>query len=114
MKELDLSSFNTSNVTTFAQMFQNCSSLTNLDLSNFDTSKVTNMEQMFGGCIKIQTQINIMNTGTTSYYSMFNNALTDPNAYVILGYTADTQAIAEAMKATAPSGNQSKITLKQI
>ena len=114
LKELDLSSFNTSNVTTFAQMFQNCSSLTNLDLSNFDTSKVTNMEQMFGGCIKIQTQINIMNTGTTSYSSMFNNALTDPNAYVILGYTADTQAIAEAMKATAPSGNQSKITLKQI
>ncbi len=111
---LDLSGFNTSNVIKMDHMFYECSSLTNLNLSSFNTSSVTNIQSMFHGCTKIQTQINIMNTGTTSYYSMFNNALTDPNAYVILGYTADTQAIAEAMKATAGTTNQSKITLKQI
>ena len=114
LTNLNLSSFNTSKVTDMNSMFYGCSSLTSLDLSSFNTSNVTNMREMFRFCTKIQTQINIMNTGTASYSYMFNNALTDPNAYVILGYTADTQAIAEAMKATAPSGNQSKITLKQI
>ena len=115
LMNLDLSSFNTSSVTDMSGMFEDCSSLISLDLSNFNTLNITNMESMFSGCTKIQTQINIMTTaGSTSCFDMFNNALTDPNAYVILGYTADTQAIAEAMKATAPSGNQSKITLKQI
>ena len=114
LTSLDLSSFNTSKVTDMGFMFYNCRALTNLNLSSFNTSNVTNMREMFCFCTKIQTQINIMNTGTTSYSYMFNNALTDQNAYVILGYTADTQAIAEAMKATADTTNQSKITLKQI
>ena len=111
---LYLNNFNTSKVTSMESMFAGCLSLKNLDLSSFNTSNVTNMQSMFRGCTKIQTQINIMNTGTTSYSNMFDNALTDPNAYVILGYTADTQAIAEAMKATVITTNQSKITLKQI
>ena len=40
---IDLSSFNTSNVTNMLQMFFACTSLESLDLSNFDTSNVTNM-----------------------------------------------------------------------
>ena len=95
-------------------MFSSCSSLTSLDLSSFNTSNVTKMSSMFYNCLKLQTQINIMNAGTTSYSGMFNGALTDPSAYVILGYTTDTQSIAEAMKVTASTANQSKITLKQI
>ena len=31
-------------------MFYNCSSLTSLDVSNFDTSNVTNMDFMFCRC----------------------------------------------------------------
>ena len=105
--------FNTSKVTTMYDMFDRCSSLTNLDLSNFNTSNVTNVTSMFGACKRLQTQINIMNTGTTSYSNMFGNALDDPNAYVIIGYTESTQSIAEAMKMTANTNYQSKITLKQ-
>ena len=112
LKNLDLSSFNTSNVTTMGCMFRDCSSLINLNLGSFNTSKVTDMEWMFNNCSKLQTEINIMNTGTTSYSSMFGGALTDPNAYVILGYTTDTQSIATAMKNTC--SNSSKITLKAI
>ena len=111
---LNLCGFNTSNVTNMSSMFCDCSSLTSLDLSSFNTSNVTNMGSMFYNCLKLQTQINIMNAGTTSYSGMFNGALTDPSAYVILGYTTDTQSIAEAMKVTASTANQSKITLKQI
>ena len=114
ISELNLKSFNTSSVTNMSLMFDDCSSLTSLDLSSFNTSNVTKMSSMFYNCLKLQTQINIMNAGTTSYSGMFNGALTDPSAYVILGYTTDTQSIAEAMKVTASTANQSKITLKQI
>ena len=44
--ELDLSSFDTSNVINMAHMFENGKSVV-LDLSSFNTSKVTNMESMF-------------------------------------------------------------------
>ena len=112
LTSLVLSSFNTSNVTNMYGMFDSCSSLTSLDLSSFNTSKVTDMEWMFNNCSKLQTELNILSTGTTSYSSMFRNALTDANAYVILGYTTDTQSIATAMKNTC--NYSSKITLKAI
>ena len=54
-ESIDLSNFNTSNVTNMRDMFYNCSSLTTLDLSNFDTSKVTNMSYMFYGCSSLTT-----------------------------------------------------------
>ena len=38
--EIDLSNFNTSEVTDMYNMFYGCSSLSSLDVSNFDTSKV--------------------------------------------------------------------------
>ena len=112
LTNLDISNFNTSNVTNMSRMFYNCSSLTNLDLSSFNTSNTTNMSYMFFNCKKLETEINIMSTSTTSYSSMFGGALSDANAYVILGYTTDTQSIATAMKNTC--GYSSKITLKAI
>ena len=111
---LDLSNFNTSNVTDMIGMFHTCTSLISLDLSSFDTSNVTNMMWMFYNCNKLQTQINIMNANTTNYSSMFTGALSDPDAYVILGYTTDTQSIVKAMRNTCNNGNSSKITLKII
>ena len=50
---LDLSSFNTSNVTDMSQMFYGCGNLTNLNLSSFNTSNVTDMSQMFYSCKKL-------------------------------------------------------------
>lgn len=50
LKSLDLSNFDSSNVTDMSYMFEYCGNLTNLDLSNFDTSKVTNMYVMFCCC----------------------------------------------------------------
>jgi len=52
---LDLSNFNTSNVTNMRSMFNDCESLTTLDLSNFNTSNVTNMSSMFYGCLYLNT-----------------------------------------------------------
>ena len=47
LTSLNLSNFNTNNVTNMCSMFYNCSSLTTLNLSNFNTNKVTNLEYMF-------------------------------------------------------------------
>ena len=47
---LNLSNFNTQNVTNMEYMFGGCELLTNLNLSNFNTQNVTNMEYMFKGC----------------------------------------------------------------
>ena len=49
LTSLDLSNFNTSNVTNMYEMFVNCSNLTRLDLSSFVTNNVTNMIAMFQG-----------------------------------------------------------------
>ncbi len=51
---IDLSDFDTSNVTTIWSMFCYCTSLTSLDLFNFDTSQVTFMYRMFYQCINLE------------------------------------------------------------
>ena len=50
LNNIDLSNFNTNNVTNMKGLFYGCSSLNNIDLSNFNTNKVTNMNDMFYGC----------------------------------------------------------------
>ncbi len=50
LQSIDLSEFDTSQVTDMSGMFQGCSGLTDLDVSNFDTGLVTNMSYMFHGC----------------------------------------------------------------
>ena len=92
---LDVSNFNTSKVTNMQNMFSSCSSLVSLDLSGFNTSNVTNMSGMFKNCKKLQTQINIMSAGTTSYSDMFSNAASDPNAKITVNYIAALDTIAE-------------------
>ena len=71
--ELDLSGFNTSNVTNMSQMFARMSNLTTLDLSGFNTSNVTNMSQMFENMYNLTT-INLSSFDTsqvTDMHSMF-------------------------------------------
>ena len=61
LSNLNLSNFNTQNVTDMSRMFSYCKSLTNIDLSNFNTQNVTNMSFMFSWCsdelkLKIRSQ----------------------------------------------------------
>ena len=48
-QSIDLSSFNTSNVTDMSNMFWGCKAQS-IDFSHFNTSKVTTMESMFSKC----------------------------------------------------------------
>lgn len=55
LRQLDLSSFNTSNVSTFLSMFNGCRSLEKLDVSNFDTSNADDISYMFQHCASLKT-----------------------------------------------------------
>ena len=55
LKTLDLSSFYTKNVTYMGYMFYGCCALKTLDLSNFDTQNVTDMSSMFEDCEALTT-----------------------------------------------------------
>ena len=50
LQQLDVSGFDTRNVTDMSLMFLYCGSLHHLDVSKFDTRNVTNMKSMFAGC----------------------------------------------------------------
>lgn len=55
LESLDLSGFNTENVSSMVSMFSQCSSLRSLDLSSFNTSKVIDMNLMFYKCINLES-----------------------------------------------------------
>ena len=71
---LNISNFDTRNVTNMFYMFSDCKTLKSLDLTSFNTSKVTNMASMFGYCSSLKT-IYISNiwsiTSVTNGDSMF-------------------------------------------
>ena len=50
LKELNISNFNTSNVTDMSYMFQGCESLEELDLSHFNMNQINNIYAMFCKC----------------------------------------------------------------
>ena len=55
LPELDVSKLNTANVTDMSYMFAGCSQLTALDVSGFKTENVTDMNYMFFGCNQLTT-----------------------------------------------------------
>ncbi len=66
---IDLSRFNTANVTDMRYMFNLCTNLTSLDVSNFDTSKVTNMQSIFHDCNSLTT-LDLSNFDTSNVTNM--------------------------------------------
>ena len=85
LKTLDISNFNTSNVTDMTAMFgtaeytdgttSSCTSLETLNLNNFDTSNVTTMNGIFQGASNLKT-INLNKTVFTKiidYADMFTD-----------------------------------------
>lgn len=52
-------------------MFAYCSKLTNLDVSNWDTSNVTNMSEMFWYCSKLTTDCSSWDVSKVTNHSGF-------------------------------------------
>ena len=64
MSSLNLSGLNTDKCLDMTSMFANCSSLPSLDLTGFNTSNVTSMFQMFINCSSlVQLNVSSFNTG---------------------------------------------------
>lgn len=73
LTNLNLRSFNTSNVTSMKEMYSNGSGLTSLDLSSFETSKVTDMSSMYSNCSSL-TNIYILKN-IDSAFSFIGSAI---------------------------------------
>ena len=71
LNSLDVSHFNTSNVTDMSYMFFRMFKLNALDLSSFDTSNVTNMSSMFAEN-KNLTSLNVSSFNTSNVTDMSN------------------------------------------
>ena len=69
LTSINLSNLNSPELTRTDIMFYGCSSLTSLDLSNFNTSKVTKMYYMFYGCSSL-TSLNLSNFNTSQVIDM--------------------------------------------
>ena len=92
LTSLDLNSFNTSNAISMSGMFKNCSGLKELDLSKFDTSKVTDMGSMFSGCSGLTSlDLRSFDLGkVTSKENMFTDCgATTANGGPCKGYAKD-------------------------
>ena len=61
LTNINLSNFNTQNVTDMGYMFYGCNSLTNINLSNFNTQNVTDMGSMFYKCKSLKKKNVITN-----------------------------------------------------
>lgn len=70
LKLLDLGHFNTANVVSMCEMFQECESLEYLNISSFDTSKVVSMKHMFYGCTKLK-ELDVHNFNTSNVEDMY-------------------------------------------
>ena len=69
--------WDTSSVTRMVQMFQNCTTFTGNGLDNWDTSSVNDMNQMFSGASNFNQDISGWDTSSaTSMVQMFKNAST--------------------------------------
>ena len=85
--EIDLSNFDTSQVTNMSYMFDGMRNLTTLNLSNFDTSRVTDMQYMFSYASNL-TSLNLSNFDTSKvtnmrymFYGMSNLAILNLSSF---------------------------------
>lgn len=74
LKQINVSNWDTSNVTNTSNTFSHCELLTSIDISKWNTSKVTNMEGMFVGCnLLASVDVSKWNTSkVTDMASMFS------------------------------------------
>ena len=92
--------FNTTKVKSMSSMFAFDTRLSILDLSNFNTSQVTDMSIMFFNCSALSTTINIMSSNITSYAGMFDSAAKESGAQITVNYIADASTLVDNMIAT--------------
>ena len=74
LKELNLSSFKTDQVTNMSDMFAWCSGLKELNLSSFKTDKVTDMSCMFLDCSGLK-ELNLSSIESDKVKDMLSDSI---------------------------------------
>lgn len=69
LKQINVSNWDTSNVTNMSNTFSHCELLTSIDVSKWNTSKVTNMEGMFVDC-NLLASVDVSKWNTTKVTDM--------------------------------------------
>ena len=80
LKSIDISNFNTNNVTDMSLMFNECTSIKEVNLSNFNVTNVTNMYRMFFGCTSLERVI-LPDFNITKTCDMLGMFLECPNKF---------------------------------
>jgi surface protein len=87
-ENIDLSTWQTSTIQYFSQMFIGCSNLKSINISSFSTQSATTMESMFSGCTNLETlvlgddfNLNIQDLNCSGMFYQCNKlaAITAPN-----------------------------------
>jgi surface protein len=108
LQSLDLSNWDTSNVTHMGAMFYYCSNLQSLDLSNWDTSSVTEMRYMFQDCPELE-ELNLSGFSMPPFVNVSNMFMNCNNLRILhlKGCDEDTAyfLINDAGLPTGPSHN---------
>ena len=109
LTSLDVSHFNTANVTNMPRMFAECEALTSLDLRSFNVDKVESMKSMFYECTVLKTiycNEDWTNKKVTpeNSYNMFMScaALTGGNGTKYSDFNTSNIAFARPDKAGSP------------
>ena len=113
LTSLDLSNFNTSSVKRMACMFDGCSSLISLDLRNFDTSSVTDMSEMFLNCNSLiyLNLISFTEIKLSNINSMFKGA---SNNFIYCINETNTPTITSAIKEKSTKNDCSNICFNRF
>ena len=128
LTSLDVSKFDTSNVTDMEYMFQQCLKLSSLDVTAFNTSKVTNMSSMFSVCQAL-TSLDLSSFDTSNVInmtSMFNNSFNLVTIYASDKFVTSNETnrcylcfagcdkLVGGAGTTCPAGNEDDIVYARI
>ena len=88
---LDVSNFNTENVYAINGMFSGCSGLETLDVSNFNTDRVVHMEGMFSGCSGLKTlDVSNFNTDSVNYMDLMFSGCSGLRTLDVTNFNTDS------------------------
>lgn len=94
---IDLSNFDTSNVTTMFGMFDGATALNSLNLSNFNTKKVTDMSYMFTGLTVDNLDVSKLDTSNVKNMSGMFDGMTNVSQLNVKNFNTSRVANMEYM-----------------
>ena len=110
---IDLSSFNSKNVTNMNKMFYSCTNLNFIDFSSFNTQNVTNMKQMFYDCNNlIDVNLSSFDTRNVKHMSLMFYSCTNITKIDLSSF--DTKNVIDMNCMFAFCGNLASINLSSF